>query len=283
MFFTMNRAEAYYNATKDSSTGKFAITDNDTGKVIAKVKVKADRINGIYVNSKAIYFTAGVNYFAPSYGNSFKSSLYKYDRETKKVKYLKYLGDKYWSYSVGYVYGGSVYITGNQMRIGQGGSNDDSAGFRYYLSSGKLQKIIEHEDIAGGYKNYVLCYITNFNMPWPFDVNVYNTKTKKTTTPVKKTVTCQRVDQYLYVAKPAIPTGSYYQPGYPNYTSYKHTVSRYDLLTGKTKKLASGLKANYIGKISAKYIYYKLNDKSYRYTISTKKSKQISSDEYKGS
>ena len=75
---------------------------------------------------------------------------------------------------------------------------------------------------------------------------------------------------------------SYYPPMY----SYNHKVVCYKLLTGKKKTLVSNLNANWMGKMTSKYIYYTLGTSSqatkyYRYDIAAKKSVQISQNDYK--
>ena len=234
--FPVTAAAASYKAVSDNSGG-IRVTKN--GKTVTRIKVSGGYVGtDIAVSGKNVYFVVSSR-TTRSNGNPY-CYLYRKNISTNKVTRLKSLSGSYYGYNVENIYGGSIYITGWNP-------SDNTACYRYYISSGKLVKVAS-AGYGSQYKNYIVCESTQTHGSWvKYPIYVYNTK-KGTKSGITKSAAAYTLNgKYVYYATTS---------GDPNRGAATYTIKRYDLTKKKTTTVAKNIKAYFIGKITPTYLYY---------------------------
>ncbi|MDY3249178.1 MAG: hypothetical protein SOX32_02380 [Candidatus Choladocola sp.] len=262
--FPVTAAAASYKAVSDSSGG-IRVTKN--GKTVTKIQVSGGYVSTqIAVSGQNIYFVVSSR-TSRSNGNPY-CYLYRKNISTGKVSRLKSLSGSYYGYDIETISGGSIYITGWNP-------SDNTACYRYYISSGKLSKVVS-AGYGAQYKNYIVCESTKTHGSWvTYPIYVYNTKTGKKTCVTKSAAAYTLNGKYLYYAT----TGDYLNSG-----AITYTIRRYDVTTGKKSTIAKNIKAYHINKITPTYLYYAdykyPKTTYYRCTLKTKRVVTMSKSSY---
>ncbi len=250
--------------------GSVNVVNADTGEALATLSLRLGTVNTqIAVSGDWIYFTGSVtNYTDYSVANS----LYAYNYKTEEQLHLKALPAAFDSYDVNDVYGGSVYLTGWT-------GSDDTALYRWNLQKKTLKKVAE-DGYALRYKRYIVCESTMVHGAFTlYPIYVYNTRTGKVVTAMKKVGGYGYKGGKLYIAQ--MP-----KEAYPETKKAAYKIIQYDIATGAKKTLNRKVKAYLISKMTNKYIYHQGSDQEthtsyfYRTAIKTGKTVRLSKEKY---
>ena len=261
----------------DTQAASAYTTSSSDGKVyIYKSGRYVDTISyyGGYVCSKVAFSGNTVYYTVRT--NSGSNYLYKRDIVKKYSTYLMYLSRDFYGWDPVEVYKGSLYINAWN-------GSDNNACYKFTIKTEKLIKLCNAEYVKRC-GNYIICEPSaTFGAPGPLmQIYVYDT--------VKGKIKQIERGSCGYTIKGNVIYYAHNLQGkkYLSFTSANYfSVKAYNMKTGKTKVLVKKLKADRMGKMGSKYIYYQTNSwdgnkaKYYRYDIKAKKKIQISSKQYK--
>ena len=252
-------------------------TSYSDGKVyIYKSGKYVDTISyyGGYVNSKVVIIDEIVYYTVRT--KSGKNYLYFRNIDRKVSIFLKSLPNSYYCWDPVELYRGALYINAWN-------GSDNNACYRYVLETEVLVKICDAEYVKRCGR-YIVCEPSaTFGCPGPLmQIYVYNTSNTKVKQIEKGSCGYTIKGHVIYYAH-NLKGKKYLSFNSANYFS----VNTYDMKTGKTKVIVKKLKADSMGKMGSKYIYYKVNSwngnkaKCYKYDIKAKKKIKISFSQYK--
>ena len=226
------------------------------------------------VNPKVTIFDDDVFYTVKT--KSGKTYLYDRYVFNKETIYMCDLPNNYENWDPVELYGGNVYINA------WNGSGNNAL-YRFVLETDVLCKVCDAEYVKRCGRYIVCDPSATFGSAGPLmQIYVYDIEKVKVKQIEKGACGYSIKGNVIYYShnlkgrKKLSFTGS-------NYFS----VNSYNMKTGKTKVLVKKLKADSMGKMGSKYIYYKVNSwtgnkvKYYKYDIKAKKKIKITAEQYK--